>query len=84
MNTSVKNEVSRFSGNFKTIGKKIGAVCGLLFGLILLVTGASLSIFAYLAGINFDKIEVVLIVTSFVLFGLGAHCLDSLEAKKKS
>ena len=63
---------------------KLGAVGGLLFGLVLLVAGIVLSALAFFENVNFNNTEVIMIALSFTLLGLGAHCLDLLEKDRKS
>lgn len=84
MNATIKNEIKHPPNNFSILLKKFGATSGLLLGLILLVGGIMLSIFAFFEKINFDNIELIMIVSSFVLLSLGAHCLDLLEKDEKA
>lgn len=84
MNAITKNEMKDTPANFQTLLKKVGATGGLSLGLILLVAGIILSGFALFEKTNFDNAELILIVSSFVLFGSGAHCLDLLEKEKKA
>lgn len=84
MNATIKNETKATTANFHILLKKFGATSGLSLGLILLVTGIILSVFAFFEKTNFDNAELIMIVTSFVFLGLGAHCLDLLEKGKIS
>ena len=84
MNATIKNETKATTANFPNVLKKFGATSGLSLGLIILAAGIILSFFAFFEKTNFDNAELLLIVTSFVFLGLGAHCLDLLEKEKKA
>ena len=84
MSVIIKNKIENTPNNFSFALKRFGAACGLCLGFILLITGIILSCFAFLEKTNFDTTEIILIVTSFVLFGCGAHCLDLLEKEKQA
>lgn len=68
--------------SFYTILKRIGAIGGMLSGLILLVTSVALMALAFFEKNNFDKAEELLIVFSLILLGTGTHCLDLLEKER--
>lgn len=84
MNALIKNKVKNSDDGYSTILKKSVASIGICLGFILLVTGVFLISFAFVEKTNFDNAELFLIVSSFLLFGLGAHCLDLLEEEKRS
>ena len=84
MNAIIKNKAKDSANGYSTILKKLVASIGLCLGFILLVTGAFLLSFAFVEKTDFDNAELFLIVTSFLLFGFGAHCLDLLEEEKRS
>ncbi len=84
MNATIKNEVKNSPANFSVIWKSYGATISFSLGLAFLLTGIILTIFAFFEKTSFDKTEIALIISSFVLFGLGAHCLDLLEMEKKA
>ena len=63
---------------------KLGAVSGLLIGIVLLAAGIVLSALAFFENVNFNNTEVIMIVSSFTLLGFGAHWLDLLEKDRKA
>ena len=84
MNAIIKNKAKDSANTYSTILKKSVASVGLFLGFILLITGVFLIVFAFFEKTNFDNAELLLILASFVLFGLGAHCLDLLEKEKRA
>lgn len=73
----------KVSDNFKNKGKKFGAISGFFCGLTFLSLGIILSIFSFIEKVNLNRIELILLLTAFLLLGLGAHCLDLVEKDKR-
>ena len=83
MNAITKNEMMKVPDNFKDRGRKFGAIGGFFCGLTFLMLGIILSIFSFFEKIDLDRTELILLVTAFILLGLGAHCLDLIEKDKR-
>lgn len=75
--------MTKIPDNFKNHGRKIGAMGGFFCGLTLMTLGIILSIFSFIEKMNFDRTELILLLSAFVLLGLGAHCLDLIEKDKR-
>ena len=84
MNPVIKNQINATPHNFRLVLKKIGASAGFILGLILMAAGIFLSIFDFVEKTNFNNSELGLIIPSFLLLGLGAHCLDLLDEEKRA
>lgn len=60
-----------------------GAFMCVSLGVVSLMSAFLLIIIAAMTGSGFDGVEVILIVASFTLVGIGAHCLDLLDKSRR-
>lgn len=67
----------------KSLIKLLGVICGVSFGLLLLLGGIVLSIIAFFNKVNFHGVEVLMIIVSGILWSLAAYCMDLLDEEKK-
>ena len=61
-----------------------GTFVGLIGGILLMLTGLILATEVFVAKINFHSIEVVFLVLSFIFLGIGTHCLDLMDKKRRT
>lgn len=62
----------------------LGAVGGILTGVLLSLTGIFLSIEIFLAHFETHRLEIVFLVSSFGFFAFGAHCMDKIDQTRKA
>lgn len=62
----------------------IAAYGAMTLGIILMLTALALIILAAFTTSNFNSVEVVLIMSAFILLGIGAHFMDSIEKINKA
>ena len=60
----------------------IGAVGGLISGLILMLTGIMLSLISFVEHQSFHGAEIIILCSGFGSLILGTHCLDRIELEK--
>ena len=62
--------------------KFAGAMCGIALGLVLALTGMTLSVVVYFKGENYHQLEIFLIFAAFALLAGAAHLLELIEAAR--
>lgn len=62
----------------------IAAYGAIILGIILMTTALALIVLAAFTSSDFNKFEVILIVSSFILLSIGAHSLDDIEKINKA
>lgn len=75
MNTVIEMAQSRLNTCFALIAFVVGGIVG--------VSAMVIWMFAKFEHLEFDRVITAVLVGMFVLFGLGAHCLDSEERHKQ-
>lgn len=62
----------------------LGAIGGILIGVLLSLTGIFLSIEIFLVHFETRRLEIVFLVSSFGFFAFGAHCMDKIDRARKA
>ena len=75
MNTVIEMAQTRLYTCFAVFAFIIGGIVG--------VSALVIWMFAKFEHLEFDRLITLVLVGMFVLFGLGAHCLDSEERNKQ-
>lgn len=70
----------------KEVYKKLlmlGAVGGIVLGVLLSLIGIFLSIEVFAAHFETHRLEILFLVSSFVFLAVGAHCMDKIDKVRK-
>jgi hypothetical protein len=83
MATTAFNRINaRTPRPFDTLG--CSAACSFGIGLVLMAVGLALCLVGVFEPMKLRSLETVLLVVSLGFLGLGAHCMDRLDVRKRS
>lgn len=84
---AIRQEYHRVKENGGRIYRNLlmlGAIGGILLGVLLFLVGIFLFVEIFLTHIETHRIEVVFLVSSFIFLALGAHCMDKIDGVNKT
>lgn len=84
---AIRQENQLFKNSNRKIHKKLltlGAIGGIVVGVLFSLTGIFLSIEIFLAHFETHRLEIVFLVSSFGFFAFGAHCMDKIDRARKT
>lgn len=84
VNRKVLNRKVSVKKKYGTALHSFGAAVFIGAGTVAMMSALILIVLAAATASSFDGVEVILIVASFIFFGLGTHCLDLIEKTRRS